>query len=417
MLPHRHRRATCGKGPKTASPPTPHPALPPLPFPSPLPGILAPPPPPLFPPPHSTHSQHTGRSLRAFFIGHAAFALAELSADLTELSRGATYKGTQRNLSPARIRLAAAVPALLLGVSSAFEADTPHEDDEEGEGEIEVGGVSGVSTGGRLLEARASFASKLSFAFIFPVLRVGRGRSLEHADLPTLDAADKTASNFATLSAGWRRSVSTHGLGSASFFGAFVNAFGGYFARTGLIKICVDCCTLMNPLLIHAVVSYIDGQLSAPPLLAIGLALAMFAANSSKSLLAGQYFFRGFRLGMRAQVAVAQMVFTKALVLSPKELHRVGIGAIVSHMQIDAEKISNSLAYMHLLWSGPLQLLAVTGNLFSPTHPFLPYVAPHFSHISPLILVFQGICFRPPTHFLPYVAPHFSHISHGNLFC
>ena len=25
----------------------------------------------------------------------------------------------------------------------------------------------------------------------------------------------------------------------------------------------------------------------------------------------------------------------------------------------------------------------------SPTHPFLPYVAPHFSHISPFILVFQ----------------------------
>ena len=28
--------------------------------------------------------------------------------------------------------------------------------------------------------------------------------------------------------------------------------------------------------------------------------------------------------------------------------------------------------------------------LFSPTHPFLPYVAPYFSHISPFILVFQG---------------------------
>jgi len=26
---------------------------------------------------------------------------------------------------------------------------------------------------------------------------------------------------------------------------------------------------------------------------------------------------------------------------------------------------------------------------FSPTHPFLPYVAPHFSHISPFILVFD----------------------------
>ena len=45
---------------------------------------------------------------------------------------------------------------------------------------------------------------------------------------------------------------------------------------------------------------------------------------------------------------------------------------------------------------------------FRPPHPFLPYVAAHFSHISPLNLFFE---FRPPRPFLPYVAPHFSHIS------
>ena len=28
-------------------------------------------------------------------------------------------------------------------------------------------------------------------------------------------------------------------------------------------------------------------------------------------------------------------------------------------------------------------------HFVSPTHPFLPYVAPHFSHIPPFILVFQ----------------------------
>ena len=94
--------------------------------------------------------------------------------------------------------------------------------------------------------------------------------------------------------------------------------------------------------------------------------------------------------------------------------------------------------------------------LFSPTHPFLPHVAPHFSHISPFILVFTSrrvldelldaidvtdadaltpyldmfnlVCeltdgiaprrsFFLPTHpFLPYVAPHFSQISPFILF-
>ena len=52
-------------------------------------------------------------------------------------------------------------------------------------------------------------------------------------------------------------------------------------------------------------------------------------------------------------------------------------------------------------------LLDAAGICFRPPHPFLPYVAPHFSHISHFI-IFQ----LSPTHpFLPYGAPHFSHIS------
>ena len=50
-----------------------------------------------------------------------------------------------------------------------------------------------------------------------------------------------------------------------------------------------------------------------------------------------------------------------------------------------------------------------TGKFILPTHPVLPYVAPHFSHISHFILVCSPRCFFSPTHpFLPHVAPHFS---------
>ena len=42
-----------------------------------------------------------------------------------------------------------------------------------------------------------------------------------------------------------------------------------------------------------------------------GLAGAMLAAATLESLAMGQYFFRGFRLGLRVRAAIAQLVFEK----------------------------------------------------------------------------------------------------------
>ena len=36
--------------------------------------------------------------------------------------------------------------------------------------------------------------------------------------------------------------------------------------------------------------------------------------------------------------------------------HAIGHGAIVSHMQIDANKICDQMPYLHFVWSAPLQL-------------------------------------------------------------
>jgi hypothetical protein len=86
----------------------------------------------------------------------------------------------------------------------------------------------------------------------------------------------------------------------------------------------------------------------------------MFLANSIKSLALGQYFFRGFRLGLRSKCATGQMVFEKALALAHEERAAFGTGAIVSFMQIDAGRLSDALPYLHLLWSGPATLIVAT---------------------------------------------------------
>ena len=86
----------------------------------------------------------------------------------------------------------------------------------------------------------------------------------------------------------------------------------------------------------------------------------MLVANTIKSLTLGQYFWRGFRCGLRSRTAISQVVYAKALALSHEGRQEFGIGAMVSYMQIDAQKIADAIPYMHLLWQGPVQLIIAT---------------------------------------------------------
>ena len=91
----------------------------------------------------------------------------------------------------------------------------------------------------------------------------------------------------------------------------------------------------------------------------------MLVANSIKSLAMGQYFFRGFRQSLHVQAGIGQLVYTHSLSLAHEERNKVGSGAIVSFMQVDAAKMGDAIPYMHLIWSGPLQLIIAVSMLYN----------------------------------------------------
>ena len=59
-----------------------------------------------------------------------------------------------------------------------------------------------------------------------------------------------------------------------------------------------------------------------------------------------------FRCGLRSRTAISQVVYAKALALSHEGRQEFGIGAMVSYMQIDAQKIADAIPYMHLYGRG-----------------------------------------------------------------
>ena len=195
--------------------------------------------------------------------------------------------------------------------------------------------------------------------------RSGAKRALEHDELFDLQTTDATVHNAGLLQAAWRREMGrTHK--KPSFLAALYGAFGGYFLRTGLLKVINDLFVFVNPLLINVIVT----DLASPPATTLTDAAAflcaggMFISATAQSLALGQYFFRGFRLGLNVRVAVGQVVYAKALALPFRERQRFGTGAIVSYMQIDAGKLADALPYLHLVWSAPLQLALALALLY-----------------------------------------------------
>lgn len=270
------------------------------------------------------------------------------------------------------MRLAGALPALVLAVAALLEPDTDSDAAYRGRGGSDQLGATGAApsggaTGGgtRSGAATASIWSALTFSWVSPLLKAGSKDPLEHEQLFSLQTEDSTAYQASMLDAGWQREVSS---GRNSFFRATHWAFGGYFWCTGLIKLINDVAIFINPFFINVIVSYIDNK---PPYAHLSLpraylcAVAMLASSSLQSLALGQYFWRGFRLGLRIRVAIGQVVYQKALRLPYEERQRFGIGAIVSHMQIDAAKIGDAMAYLHAIWSAPLQLSIAIAMLYS----------------------------------------------------
>jgi ATP-binding cassette, subfamily C (CFTR/MRP), member 1 len=51
------------------------------------------------------------------------------------------------------------------------------------------------------------------------------------------------------------------------------------------------------------------------------------------------------------------MVYSKAFHLSPKARQASTVGDIVNHMSIDVDRLMNLVPYLHMVWSGPVQVI------------------------------------------------------------
>eukprot|EP00656_Telonema_subtile_P007441 TRINITY_DN13499_c0_g1_i1.p1 TRINITY_DN13499_c0_g1~~TRINITY_DN13499_c0_g1_i1.p1 ORF type:complete len:1204 (+),score=301.64 TRINITY_DN13499_c0_g1_i1:298-3909(+) len=143
--------------------------------------------------------------------------------------------------------------------------------------------------------------------------------------------------------------------GSVSLFRVLRVSFGADFLRMVPFKLVNDSVQYVNPVLIHALVHIIEHGDKDNLTLAYVLAGCMFLASETQSIASGQYFMAGFRLGLRTRCALNQAVYAKSLRLSNSARKDHPEGAVLSYMQIDSQKLCDSIPYLNMVWSAPLQ--------------------------------------------------------------
>jgi len=144
-----------------------------------------------------------------------------------------------------------------------------------------------------------------------------------------------------------------------SLFRALLSTYGWWFFRIGLWKVPQDCLIFMGPVVLQQLIIFCHPENSEDTtvLHGLGLVLLLFCSSFIQSLCLHRYFFGGYRMGMHIRSSIAAAVFRKTLRLSNSARAKITSGEVVNLMNLDVQKIMDTIPYLHnLVWSAVLQI-------------------------------------------------------------
>eukprot|EP00191_Tetraselmis_sp_GSL018_P016990 CAMPEP_0177592954 /NCGR_PEP_ID=MMETSP0419_2-20121207/8848_1 /TAXON_ID=582737 /ORGANISM="Tetraselmis sp., Strain GSL018" /LENGTH=334 /DNA_ID=CAMNT_0019083881 /DNA_START=35 /DNA_END=1035 /DNA_ORIENTATION=- len=211
-------------------------------------------------------------------------------------------------------------------------------------------------------EETANPVSRVFFSFANGLVRKGTQKTLEPNDLWDLEKKDEARSAFSRFQSNLEATKTAADpcgrLGSALF-----RTYGKAFATAGVLKLFHDTLMFLGPVILRMLLRSLDKDESWSYTFA--LAVAMLVASTCQTLLVNQYFNILFRIGLQSKVASIHVVYDKLLRLSNASKADMGNGAITNLQSNDTSKIWNIPQYLHMLWSGPFQIIVVMAMLIN----------------------------------------------------
>lgn len=125
----------------------------------------------------------------------------------------------------------------------------------------------------------------------------------------------------------------------------------------------------VNPMVLNALLSYVNARDSHPQWQGYVLACSFFVASFTNTFVYHQTQHNMLPLGMRIKSAIITAVYKKALTMSHESKRKSTVGEIVNLMSIDCQRIQDSTSSLYLTWSAPLTLAIALYQLWGILGP------------------------------------------------
>lgn len=152
-----------------------------------------------------------------------------------------------------------------------------------------------------------------------------------------------------------------------SLMKAIIKCYWKSYLALGMLTFLEEGTRVVQPILLGKIVSYVENyHLAGSATLheAYGYVAGLSACVLMWAILHHLYFFHIQRVGMRLRVAVCHMIYHKTLRLSSSAMGKTTTGQIVNLLSNNVNKFDQVTMFLHYLWVGPLQAIAVTALLW-----------------------------------------------------
>lgn len=144
---------------------------------------------------------------------------------------------------------------------------------------------------------------------------------------------------------------------------AIVKCYWKSYLILGIFTLIEESTRVVQPIFLGKIIEYFE-KYDPDDVVALHTAYGYTAVLSLCTLILAilhhLYFYHVQCAGMRIRVAMCHMIYRKALRLSNSAMGKTTTGQIVNLLSNDVNKFDQVTIFLHFLWAGPLQAIAVT---------------------------------------------------------